>query len=67
MSFFPKIDDVDRNVVLFHLFGKSDEILRGVFKRRGNEDYDALFLQFILSMLESQLDINLKLQRAEHT
>lgn len=44
MGLFAKVDDVDGNVVLFHLLGKTDQVLGCVFNRRGDKDYDTLFL-----------------------
>ena len=44
MALFAKIDDVDGDAVLFHFLCKTDKALRCVVNRRGDEDYDALFL-----------------------
>ena len=67
MRFLPKVDDVDGDVVLFHFLGKSDEVLGGVFNRGRNKDYDSLFLQFILSMFESQLYVSPVFYQTEDT
>ena len=44
VGLFAKVDDVDGNVVLFHLLRKTDQVLGCVFNRRGDKDYDTLFL-----------------------
>ena len=53
VTFFAKVDNVDGDIVLFHLFGQTNEVLRAVFDGRSDEDDNALFLKFILSVFES--------------